>query len=318
MNARLALVSFLTLASVPFLASAAPTRAATASVSRDAVVATDEGRKSGPRDGEGVRTGPRDGEGRKAGPRDGEGVRTGPRDGEGRKAAPQESAKERAGGVTFGPPPPMPDEAALAKARKQKKAAYTKFAEAKEMAWKCQLPLVVALLPSGDVAGSALESKVLRDRCFAKDFVAPNCVFLAWHLKPGKVDPPPQEQGRRRPNNAPPKATDIDVRPLKADEVKFLKAFAVSPKAIQAAKRNKGPEPKFSEMRNYPAVLCVDPSATKLHFRMPAYEAKEGRAGFGVWMSQLVDLFRAAKYNPALTPQLEKIVESPTEPKKWK
>ena len=100
MNARLALVSFLTLAFVPFLASAAPTRAATASVSRDAVVATDEGRKSGPRDGEGVRTGPRDGEGR--------------------KAAPQESAKERAGGITFGPPPPMPDEAALAKARKQK------------------------------------------------------------------------------------------------------------------------------------------------------------------------------------------------------
>ena len=309
MNARLALVSILTSASVPFLAFAAPTRAETASVSRDAVVATDEGRKSGPRDGEGVRTGPRDGEGRK----------TGPRDGEGRRAGPQESAKESAGGVKFDPPPPMPDEAAIAKARKQKKASYTKFAEAKEMAWKCQLPLVVALLPSGDVAGSALESKVLRDRSFAKDFVVPNCVFLAWHLKPGKVEPPPQQQGRRRPNNAPPpKATDIDVRPLKEDEVKFLKAFAVSPKAILAAKRNKGPEPKFSEMRNYPAVLCVDPSATKQLFRMPAYETKEGRAGFGVWMSQLVDLFRAAKYDPTLTPQLEKIVENPTEPKKWK
>lgn len=231
-------------------------------------------------------------------------------------AAAKPAAKPAAkAAVTFDPEPPKPDEVAIAKAKKAKKAAYMKFAEAREMAWKCQQPLVVALLPQGDTRSLALE-KVLKERAFLKDFVPANCVLLVWRLKPGKIEMP-EGQGRRR-NGPPPRATTIDARPLKAAETKFLTAFAVTPEMKANASRNNQPEPKFSEMRNYPQILCVNPWGSKLLFRAPRYEADKGKAGFGAWMSQMVDLFRGHQFEPVLTPSLEKIVENPTEPKKWK
>ena len=214
------------------------------------------------------------------------------------------------------PLPPVPDEAAVAKALKTKKPFYAKFAEAKDMAWKCQQPLVVAFLPAGDQASQMLEAKALKHKVFAKDFVSANCVLLLWRLKPGKAEIPPQ-QGRGRRNMPPPKPTTIDARPLKPQEVQFLTAFAISPDARAWAKRGNG-DVKFTDMVNYPAVICVDPACRKLLFRCPKFDASVGQVGFGAWMSQIVDLFRSAKRDPVISPALQKIVDNPSEPKKWK
>lgn len=239
----------------------------------------------------------------------------------GEKAKPA-AAKPAAGkaaakpAVVFDPEPEKPDEAAVAKARKAKKPAYMKFLEAREAAWKCQQPIVVALLPQGDTRSVMLE-KLLKERPFLKDFVPANCVLLVWRLKPGKIEMPEGQQGRRR-NGPPPRATTIDVRPLKADETKFLTAFAVTPEAKAYAAHQNKPEPKFSDMQNYPQIICVNPWASKLLFRAPRYESDKGKAGMGAWLSQVVDMFRGAQYEPIVTPSLQKIVDNPTEPKKWK
>ncbi len=213
--------------------------------------------------------------------------------------------------------PPVPDEAAVAKAIKVKRPFYTKFAEAKDVAWKCQQPLVVAFLPAGDQTSQMLEAKALKHKAFAKEFVPANCVLLLWRLKPGKVEMPPM-QGRGRRAAPPPKPTTIDARPFKPHEVKFLNAFAVSPQVRANAKRNNGPDAKFTDMANYPAVICVDPSCTKLLFRGPKFDSSLGLVGFGAWMSQIVDLYRGAKREPVVSPALQKIVDNPSEPKKWK
>ncbi len=239
----------------------------------------------------------------------------------GEKAKPA-AAKPAAGkaaakpAVVFDPEPEKPDEAAVAKARKAKKPAYMKFVEAREAAWKCQQPIVVALLPQGDTRSVTLE-KLLKERPFLKDFVPANCVLLVWRLKPGKIEMPEGQQGRRR-NGPPPRATTIDVRPLKADETKFLTAFAVTPEAKAYAAHQNKPEPKFSDMQNYPQIICVNPWGSKLLFRAPRYESDKGKAGMGAWLSQVVDMFRGAQYEPIVTPSLQKIVDNPTEPKKWK
>ena len=235
----------------------------------------------------------------------------------GDKPGAKAEAKGKDAPVVFDPPPPMPDEAAIAKARKTKRPYYTKFAEAKDAAWKCQQPLVVALLPQGNDRAKVLESKVLKDKLFAKDFVSDNCVLLLWRLKPGKVEAP--EGGRQRGRNAqPPKATTIDTRALKPQETKFLTAFVVTPQVKANAKRANAADPKFSEMKHYPCGFCVDPSCSKLLFYIPKYEAAQERAGLGAWLSQMVDLLRAAKVEPAVTPALQKVIDNPTEPKKWK
>ena len=185
------------------------------------------------------------------------------------------------------------------------------------MAWKCQQPMIVALLPMGNPGSQALEAKALKERNFLKDFVPRNCVLLLWRLKPGKAEAP--EPGARRRGGPPPQAKSIDVRPIKADEAKFLTAFAVSPEAKAAAARNGGAAPKFSEMRHYPAVICVDASASQLLFRAPAFKIeKDIRASFGTWISQIVDLMKSKGVEPELSPSLTKICDNPTEPKKWK
>lgn len=213
--------------------------------------------------------------------------------------------------------PPVPDETAIAKAIKAKRPFYSKFAEAKDMAWKCQQPLVVALLPAGDQTAQTLEAKALKHKAFAKEFVPANCVLLLWRLKPGKVEMPPQMQGRGRRGRPPPKPTKIDARPLKPQEVRFLEKFAVSPQAMAKAKRQ-NKEAKYTDMANYPEVFCVDPACAKLLFRCPKFDAAAGNVGFGAWMSQIVDLYRGAKREPVVSPSLQKIVDNPSEPKKWK
>ena len=213
-----------------------------------------------------------------------------------------------------------PDEAAVAKALKAKKPMYTRFADAKEAAWNCQQPLFVALLTGNDETSKKLEAKALRQKEFAKDFVPANCVLLVWRLKPGKPDLS-QMQGRGRRRGPPPKPTTIETRPLKAAESEFLAKFAVSAQAIANAKRRGAPEPKFSSISCYPTVVCVDPACAKLYFRDPKYDAtfNNPKASFGVWFAEVVEMFRSKTgREPVVTPTIQKIVENPTEPKKWK
>ena len=215
------------------------------------------------------------------------------------------------------PPREKPDDAAVAKALKAKKPMYTKFADAKEAAWNCQQPLLVALLVGNDEKSKLLEAKVLRKKEFAKDFVPANCVLLVWRLKPSKPEVP-QTRGRRR--GPPPKPTTIETRPLKQPEVDFLTKFAVSSTAIANAKRRGDSEPKYSAIGCYPTVVCVDPECKKLYFRDPKYDASIGNpnAAFGVWLSQMVDMIRTTGREPVVVPAVQKIVDNPTEPKKWK
>ena len=224
------------------------------------------------------------------------------------KAAPAAPAREK------------PDEAAVAKALKAKKPVYTKFAEAKEAAWNCQQPLLVALLVGDDETSKKLEAKALRQRAFAKDFVPANCVLLVWRLKPGKPEVP-QAQGRGRRRGPPPKPTTIESRSLKPLEVEFLTKFAVSALAISNAKRRGVAEPKYSSISCYPTVVCVDPACAKLYFRDPKYDASlsNPNVSFGSWFAEMVNMFRSKTgREPVVTPAIQKIVENPTEPKKWK
>ena len=209
-----------------------------------------------------------------------------------------------------------PSEAAVAKALKAKKPMYTKFADAKEAAWNCQQPLLVALIVGDDEKSKHLDAKALRRKEFAKDFVPANCVLLVWRLKPSKPEVP-QTRGRRR--GPPPKPTAIETRPLKPHETEFLSKFAVSSRAI--AKARGGAAPKFSDIACYPTVLCLDPGCRKLYFRDPKYDTSlnNPNASFGVWFSELVDMFRGKTgRDPVITPAIQKIVDNPTEPKKWK
>lgn len=184
------------------------------------------------------------------------------------------------------------------KARKQKKPSYTKFAEAQHAAEKCAQPLVVALLPVGRPDVQFLEQKIFKRKEFLKDFARANCVLAFVKIKADGKDP-----------------KKIETRGLKEPELKFLENYAVSEKAVAQAKQQGKDEPKYTDMKNYPAVICVDATGQKELFRLSAYD-KEG--GFGVWLSQVVDNFRSAGVEPTLSEAVNKIIENPDDPKKWK
>lgn len=204
-----------------------------------------------------------------------------------------EEKKDAAAAEAAGPTP------AQLKARKQKKDYYTnKFAEAQAMAEKCAQPLVVALLPEGRPEIQFFRQKVIMRREFTKDFAKANCVLLFQKIKADGRD-----------------AKKIETRGLKEPELKFLENFAVSEKSIAQAKQQNKDEPKFTDMACYPAVICVDATGQKELFRLADYD-KEG--GFGVWLSQVVDSFRAAGIEPTISPLVNKIIENPDDPKKWK
>ncbi len=184
------------------------------------------------------------------------------------------------------------------KARKQKKPSYTKFAEAKAVAERCNLPLFVAILPDGDASVAELKQKVINHKAFMKDFAQKNCVVAFMKVKSDSKD-----------------KKKIDTRGLKEPDLKFLENFAVSAHDIAEAKARNDDEPKYTDRRNFPVLICVDAQCQKELFRIKKYD-KEG--GFGVWLSQVVDSFRAANIEPVVSPLVTKIIENPDDPKKWK
>lgn len=199
---------------------------------------------------------------------------------------------------------PAVDEATLAKNRKkalsQKKPMYrNKLADAKKVAELGQFPILVAVLPkTNSPVIQEIEKKVLMRKEFLQDFAKQNLVLVLLSVKPDSKDP-----------------KKIDLKGFKEPEVKFLENFAVTDSMISRAKQANKDEPKFTDMACYPFVVCVSPDMTKSLFRLPSYD-REG--GFGVWMSQMKDFLEGAEAKLVISPQVQKIIDNPDEPKKWK
>jgi len=195
-----------------------------------------------------------------------------------------------------------PTEAEMAKARKNKKPLYAKSAEALKMAEQCGQPLVAFLLiedlnPRHPVS-QTIEKEILRMKPFKDDFAKKNLVLLRLKARRDGKD-----------------KKKINVRQLKEADLKMFENFGLDDGAVKRAKRDGKDEPKFDDASNYPAVVVISPDGTRLLFRMPRYD-KDG--GFGVWLSTVVDMLRTAQLEPEVSKAIEKILENPTEPKKWK
>ena len=195
-----------------------------------------------------------------------------------------------------------PTEAEMAKARKLKKPFYMKSAEALKAAEMCGQPLAAFLLiednPRGYPISQIIEKKLMSMKPFKDDFAKKNLVLL-------KLKAKRDDKNRKK----------INLRPLKEADLKLFENFGLDDKAVARAKRDGKDEPKFDDSSNYPAVVVVDPTGTRMLFRMPSYD-KDG--GFGVWLTTVVDMLRTAQVEPEVSKAIEKILENPTEPKKWK
>ena len=195
-----------------------------------------------------------------------------------------------------------PTEAEMARARKLKKPFYMKPVEALKAAEMCGQPLVIFFLiedvnPKFPVS-QIIEKKLMGMKPFKDDFAKKNLVLLKLKAK--------------RDGKTPKK---INLRQMKEPERKLFENFGLDEKAVARAKRENKDEPKFDDSSNYPAVVVLDPTGTRMLFRMPSYD-KEG--GFGVWLTTVVDMLRTAQVEPEVSKAIEKILENPTEPKKWK
>ena len=195
-----------------------------------------------------------------------------------------------------------PTEAEMARARKLKKPFYMKPVEALKAAEMCGQPLVIFFLiedvnPKFPVS-QIIEKKLMSMKPFKDDFAKKNLVLLKLKAK--------------RDGKTPKK---INLRQMKEPERKLFENFGLDDKAVARAKRDGKDEPKFDDSSNYPAVVVVDPTGTRMLFRMPSYD-QEG--GFGVWLTTVVDMLRTAQVEPEVSKAIEKILENPTEPKKWK
>ena len=195
-----------------------------------------------------------------------------------------------------------PTEAEMAKARKLKKPVYMKPVEALKAAEMCGQPLVIFFLiedinPKAPIS-QFIEKKLMSMKPFKDDFAKKNLVLLKLKAK--------------RDGKTPKK---INLRQMKEPERKLFENFGVDDAAVARAKRDGRDEPMFDDSSNYPAVVVVDPTGTRKLFRMPNYD-KDG--GFGVWLTTVVDMLRTAQVEPEVSKAIEKILENPTEPKKWK
>ena len=195
-----------------------------------------------------------------------------------------------------------PSEAEMAKARKGKRPVYTKSAEALKAAEMCGQPLVAFLLiednPRGYPISQILEKKLMSMKPFKDDFAKKNLVVLKLKAKRDGKDP-----------------KKINMRQMKEPDRKMYENFGIDDNAVARAKRDGRDEPKFDDASNYPAVVVISPDGTRKLFRMPSYD-KDG--GFGVWLTTVVDMLRTAQFDPEVSKSIEKILENPTEPKKWK
>ena len=205
------------------------------------------------------------------------------------KDKPKDEAAEQAG--------PTPEQL---KARKAKKpAGYTKFAEAKAVAEKCGQPILAVVMPDRNQYIATVKQKVINHKAF-KEFTQKNCVVLFMSLKLDGKDP-----------------KKIETRPLKEPELKFLENFGVTKRMIDQAKQYNKPEPKYTDTSCYPAIFFVDSQAQKELFRVNLSTFNKDST-IGEWLVAVVEEFRSKVSEPELSPLLNKILENPDDPKKWK
>jgi len=197
-----------------------------------------------------------------------------------------------------------PSEAEIAKARKTKRPIFTKAAAALDAAWACQQPLAVFFVLDDSTAQSSqfLEKKLMGDKRFRDDYAKSNLVLLKIKLKPVPMP-------RSRRGNMAQGERKIEL-PRKDADFKLVEQFGLDPR-----RKARTPAAKYDDFANYPVVIVLAPNGRKLLFRMPGYDRN---GGFGVWLSTFDGLVRGAKIEPEVSAAVQKILDNPTEPKKWK
>ena len=213
------------------------------------------------------------------------------------KAAPEKAAAETAEAAA--PEGPTP---AQLKARKAKKPIYMKVAEALKVAEATAQPLLVFMVVERDPASDFLEKKVLTYKAFRDELVKQNFVLLKLKIKAAA------------PANAKERPKKIDLKGMKPAEQKIVENFGLDESAAAQAKKN-DKELTYNDIVNYPAVICLSPDGMKQLFRMGKFD-KDG--GMGVWISTVVDTLRSCGIDPVVSPKVQKIIDNPDDPKKWK
>ena len=210
-------------------------------------------------------------------------------------------AKEKAAAEASADEGPTP---AQLKARKAKDPrGYRKADVALKVAEAANQPILMFILidqtPANPVS-EFLEKKVLTNKLF-KELAKENVVLLKLKLKAEQV------RGKEKPKK-------IDIKGLKAAEVKLIQNFGLDEKANKQAMANGQPERTYMDLSNYPAVIGLSPDGAKHLFRMGRYD-KDG--GMGVWISTVADTLRSAGFEPVVTPLIQQVLDNPDD-KKWK
>ena len=215
-------------------------------------------------------------------------------------AEPAASAKDKPAAEAPADEGPTP---AQLKARKAKKPLYMKAAEAIKVAEAANQPILLFFLVDRDPLSEFLRQKVLSNKLFRDELAKQNVVMLTIKIKP------------EMPKNAKEKPKKIDLKGMKDAERKLIENYGLDEKAAKQAAANGGAEGTYMDIVNDPAVVGLSPDATKHLFRMGRYD-KDG--GMGVWISTVADTLRTAGFEPVVTPKIQKVLDNPDDPRKWK
>lgn len=188
------------------------------------------------------------------------------------------------------------------KARKAKKPMYMKAAEALKVAEAANQPIMLVFLVDRDPVSDFLRQKVLTNKLFRDELAKQNFVLLTVKIKPE------QPKGRERPKK-------VDLKGMKEAELKLIQNFGLDEKAAKQAAAQGQPERTYMDLANYPAVIGLSADGTKHLFRMGRYD-KDG--GMGVWISTVADTLRSAGFEPVISPKIQKVLDNPDDPRKWK
>ena len=189
------------------------------------------------------------------------------------------------------------------KARKMKKPMYMKAAEALKTAEAANQPIMLFFLVDRDPVSDFLRQKVMTNKLFRDELVKQNAVLLSIKIKP------------EMPKNPREKPKKIDLKGMKETEIKIIQNFGLDGKAAKQAQQQGKPEMTYMDISNYPAVIGLSPDGAKQIFRMGRYD-KEG--GMGVWISTVADTLRSAGFEPVISPKIQKVLDNPDDPRKWK
>ena len=208
-----------------------------------------------------------------------------------KESAPAEAAAE-------GPTP------AQIKARKAKVLkGYRKFNDAVKVATAANQPILACIFIEQSPVSEILEKKILTNKLVKDELAKDNVVLLTLKLKRDQNAQDPKDRGKK-----------IDLRPLKEPERKLVENFGLDERAAERAKKD-NKELTCLDAVNYPAIIGISPDGMKQLFRMGSFD-KDG--GLGVWMATVVDTLRTGGFEPVISPKVQKVLDNPDDPKKWK